>query len=71
MMQTDMAIINSMVAARQEQVATSIWESHHRISLIVCLGSLMVRTGQWLKNDPSAPIETTPMMPARKRPQPA
>ena len=52
MLHTDMAIIDSMVAARQEQVAASIWESHRRISLIVSFGSLLVRIGQWMKNDP-------------------
>jgi hypothetical protein len=69
MLHTDMAIINSMVAARQEQLAASMWESHRRSSLIVGFGSLLMRIGQWMKNDPSAPGDETPMIPARKRPQ--
>lgn len=69
MLHTDMAIIDSMVAARQEQVAASIWESHRRISLIVSFGSLLVRIGQWMKNDPDVTVEVRPVVPARKRPQ--
>lgn len=68
MMHTDMAIINSMVAARQEQVAASIWESHQRLGLLVGLGSLLMRLGQWLKNDASSPVEVPPVSPGRKRP---
>jgi hypothetical protein len=69
MLHTDMAILDSMIAARQEQVAISIQESRRPMPVRTGLGSLLILIGQWLSQGPRTVDDVSTVLPSRKRPQ--
>lgn len=51
MLPTDMGTTNAMIAAHQENVARALRDSQRRSLLMLGVGSLLIRVGEWLRRD--------------------
>ena len=72
MMHMDIGTTNAIIAAKQENVARMVQEGYQRGPVMIWLGSLLVRLGEWLRRDVEMPRRTEGTMGARaRRPQAA
>ena len=68
MMHMDIGTTNAMIAAQHENVARMLHESYRRGPVMIAIGSLLVRFGEWLRRDVEMPRRAGGTTPAR-RPQ--
>lgn len=55
MLPTDIMSTNAMVAAHQENVARALRDSQRRSVIMIGVGSLLIRVGEWLRRDVEMP----------------
>lgn len=55
MLHTDIGTTNAMIAAHQENLARAMRDSQRRGMLIIGIGSLLIRLGEWLRRDVEMP----------------
>ena len=70
MMHRDIGTTNAVVAAQQENVARMLKEGQRPGPILLAVGSLLVRLGEWLRRDVEISRRTGQAMPTRaRRPQ--
>lgn len=55
MLHTDIGSTNAMIAAHQENVARALRDSQRRSMVMIGIGSLLIRVGEWLRRDVDMP----------------
>lgn len=66
----DIGTTNAIIAARQENVARMLQESYQRGPVMIWLGSLLIRFGEWLRRDVEMPRPSNGTMGTQaRRPQ--
>lgn len=69
MMHMDIGTTNAMIAARQENVARTLREGQHPGVVMIAVGSLLVRLGEWLRRDVEMARPAEGVGRPRRRPQ--
>lgn len=66
MLPTDIGSTNAIIAAHQEILAQAMRDSQRRSVIVIGIGSLLIRVGEWLRRDVEMPRRDSETLPSRR-----